>query len=135
VAALPQNKERAGILHSDAYCMAASADNKEAIWRFIEFANSAEGQTVIAASGRTVPSLISVAESPAFLDPNVKPQNSRAFLDTIPFIRGVPVMATWVDIEELAGEELERAFYGDASVDEMIQRIIERAQPFLPSYP
>ncbi|MGH2543378.1 MAG: ABC transporter substrate-binding protein [Ardenticatenaceae bacterium] len=130
VAALPQHKERAGILHSDAYCMPSSADEKDAIWKFIEFANSHEGQTVVVASGRTVPSLKSVAESEAFLDPNAKPVNSRVFLDTVPVIRGVPVIPGWVDIEETTGEELERAFYGDVSVDEMIDTAIRRTMEY-----
>jgi multiple sugar transport system substrate-binding protein len=135
VAALPQNEEQAGILHADAYCMPSTADNKDAIWQFIEFANSPEGQTIVVASGRTVPSLIAIAESPAFLDPNAKPANSQVFLSTIPVIRGVPIMETWVDIEGTAGEELERAFYGNASVDEMIQTTIERTQDYFAPAP
>jgi multiple sugar transport system substrate-binding protein len=130
VAALPNNRESAGILHSDAYCMPSSAENKEAIWTFIEFANSAEGQEIIARSGRTVPSLIEVANSPAFLDPEAKPANSQVFLSTLPDIRAVPVIPGWVDIESTAGEELERAFYGTAIVDEVIQTTIERTLPF-----
>ncbi len=130
VAPLPQGNSRAGILHSDAYCMPRVSANKAAAWAFIEFANSAEGQRIIASTGRTVPSLRAVAESPAFLDPGRKPANSRVFLDVIPFMRGVPVMETWVDIEDLAAEELERAYYGQASVDEAIATAIERAQPF-----
>lgn len=120
VASLPTGKERAGILHADAYCMAKATKNKAAAWTFIEYANSEEGQRIVAASGRTVPSLRSVAESPAFLDPDAKPANSKVFLDGIPHIRAVPVMETWVDIEETAGEELERAYYGQATVDEAI---------------
>jgi multiple sugar transport system substrate-binding protein len=58
VAPLPNGESSAGILHSDAYCMSASTENKEAAWQFIEFANSIEGQTIIAQSGRTVPSLM-----------------------------------------------------------------------------
>jgi multiple sugar transport system substrate-binding protein len=130
VAALPQNKLPASILHADAYCMPVTADNKDAIWKFIEYANSVEGQTIVASSGRTVPSLRVVAKSSAFLDPNARPQNSKVFLDTISAIKGVPIMPTWVDIEELAGDELERAFYGNASVDEVIRTLIKRTQPF-----
>lgn len=103
----------AGILHADAYCMAAAAKDKPAAWRFIEFANSVEGQTLVARSGRTVPSLRAVAESPAFLDPTVPPANSRVFLDTIPAIRALPRMVYWVDIELIFSEEIERAFYGE----------------------
>jgi multiple sugar transport system substrate-binding protein len=130
VAALPQGTKAAGVLHSDAYCMPTTSKDKDATWAFIEFANSAEGQTIIAASGRTVPSIRSVAESAAFLDPQQKPANSRIFIDTIPVIRGVPVMAGWVDIEAIADVEIERAFYGQANVDTVIDAIQERTQPF-----
>ena len=55
VAALPIGMEPAGILHSDAYCMAAAAEDKDAAWTFIEYANSPQGQAIVAESGRTVP--------------------------------------------------------------------------------
>ncbi len=128
VAALPRKYVPAGILHADGYCMPASAAHKDLVWKFIEYANSPEGQTIVAKSGRTVPSLRSVAESPAFLDPSVKPANSRVFLDTIAFVRAVPVMETWVDIESIVGEELERAFYGNAALEEAVQAAIDRTQ-------
>jgi multiple sugar transport system substrate-binding protein len=130
VAALPVGEQRAGILHSDAYCMAAAAEDKDAAWTFIEFANSPAGQAIVARSGRTVPSLIEVAESEAFLDPTVAPANSAVWLDTVDSLRTVPVMAGWVDIEELTGDELERAFYGQASVDEAIAAMVTRTLPF-----
>ena len=133
VAPLPRNKRQAGILHADAYCMPKSAKNKAATWAFIEYANSPEGQTIVAKSGRTVPSLKTVAQSPAFLDPAAKPANSKIFLDGISAIKGVPIMETWVDIESTVGEELERAFYGGVSVDEMITTATERTkQHFTP---
>ena len=113
------------ILHSDAYCMYKGADNKDAVWTFIEFANSHEGQTLIAASGRTVPSLKSVAESPAFLD-GLPPANAEAaYLANINRIRGVPIIATWVEIETIFSDELERAFYDGADIDEVIAAGIE----------
>lgn len=130
VAALPRNREAAGILHSDAYCMPAAARDKAATWAFIEYANGPVGQEIVARSGRTVPSLRAVAESEAFLDPAARPANSRVFLDTLPVMRAVPVIQGWVDIEELAGEEIERAFYGMASVETVIEEMIRRTAPF-----
>jgi multiple sugar transport system substrate-binding protein len=130
VAALPVGQQRAGILHSDAYCMAASAEDKDAAWAFIEFANSPTGQAIVARSGRTVPSLIDVASSEAFLDPEARPANAAVWLETIDSLRTVPVMAAWVDVEELTGDELERAFYGQAPVDEAIEAMITRTLPF-----
>jgi multiple sugar transport system substrate-binding protein len=131
IAPLPRKAQPASLVHADAYCMAAAAENKELAWRFIEFANSIEGQTIIAASGRTVPSLSAVAESPAFLDPQQKPHNSQVFLDMIPYLHALPSTAGWVDAEEMADAELQRAFYGQASVDEAVQSAVRLAQPFL----
>jgi multiple sugar transport system substrate-binding protein len=118
IAPLPRGVEQAGILHSDAYCLSGTAADKDAAWRFIEYANSPEGQTLIAGSGRTVPSLIAVAESEAFLDPTQKPARSQVFLDTIPALQRVPLVSTWDEIERTASEEIERAFYGDITAEE-----------------
>ncbi len=126
VAALPQGKQSAGILHADAFCMPKAAKNKEATWTFIEYANSPEGQTILAKSGRTVPSLKSVAESPAFLDPAAKPANSRVFLDVIPHISAAPIMETWVDIEDTMSDELARAYYGDTTTADVITTAMKR---------
>lgn len=131
VAPLPRHRQRAGILHADAYCMPKASRAKAAAWAFIEFASSPEGQRSIATSGRTVPSLRIVADSPAFLDPGLRPQSGRVFLTEIPFLRAVPVTEGWVDVEDLSGEELARAYYGRASVAEMIATAIRRAAPFL----
>ncbi|MGH2604335.1 MAG: ABC transporter substrate-binding protein, partial [Dehalococcoidia bacterium] len=54
VAPLPRGEAAAGILHSDAYCLSAGADNKAAAWAFIEFANGPHGQPIAAEVGRTV---------------------------------------------------------------------------------
>ncbi len=134
VAPLPRAKERAGILHSDAYFIARSSRVKDAAWRFIEYACSREGQEIIAASGRTVPSNMTVAASAAFLDPERKPQNSRVFLDTVPVMRAAPQHAGWVDIEEIASDELERAFYGEVELAEALRRTVERTQNVFNEY-
>ena len=123
VAPLPRHDEPAGILHSDAYCMAAASDEKEAAWRFAEFALGPEGQRITARSGRTVPSLKVVARSDAFLDPRAKPANSRVFLDTIPVIRRVPSISTWPEIEDAAEAILERGFYEGFRSDEVARRL------------
>jgi len=130
VAPLPQNKTQASILHADAYCLPSASKNKEAAWSFIEFANSVEGQTIIAGTGRTVPSLISVANSPAFLDPNAKPANSRVFLNAIPFIRALPIHPNWAEIEDTASEELARGFYGEVEVEQALSNASESTREY-----
>ncbi|MCL4263287.1 MAG: sugar ABC transporter substrate-binding protein [Anaerolineae bacterium] len=130
IAPLPQNKTPAGILHSDAYCLSATAVNKDAAWTFIEYANSVEGQTIVAASGRTVPSLKAVAESPAFLEPDLPPARNRVFIETIPALQLVPVISTWQEVESVADQEVERAFYGDISVEEAATLMFQRTEEY-----
>ena len=127
VAPLPGDVTRATILHSDAYCVAAASKNKEAAWDFIQYAQGAEGQAVAAQLGRTVPSLKSVANTPAFLDPAQPPANSRMFLDVIPTIRLVPVSPAWPAVEGAVNQELERAFYGTATLDDALTKAMEKA--------
>jgi multiple sugar transport system substrate-binding protein len=123
VAPLPQFKQPAGILHSDAYCLPKGADNTEGAWKFMEFALGPEGQRITAEAGRTVPSLKEVAESDAFLDPNAKPANSRVFLDTIPVIKRVPTIPEWPEIEDVAGGVLEEALYEGAVPGEVVREL------------
>jgi multiple sugar transport system substrate-binding protein len=139
VAPLPQQVQAAGILHSDAYCLSAPSENKEAAWAFIEFANGPQGQPIAAQTGRTVPSLRAVAESPAFLGPRGgvgtgtaldrvgAPASSRVYLDTVPQIRRVPSISTWPEVEEAFNTTLGRAFYGEVPIDDAIVLAQERS--------
>jgi multiple sugar transport system substrate-binding protein len=130
VAPLPVGASAAGILHSDAYCMAANTRDKASAWALIEFANSVEGQTIMAGTGRTVPSLRQVAESPAFLNPEQLPASNQVFLDAIPLLRRVPILAEWPTIEELTSREIERAFYGQVTMSEAAQSAISLTLPY-----
>ncbi len=139
VAPLPKNKVSAGVLHSDAYCLSKSTENKIAAWTFIEYANSVEGQTLIAGSGRTVPSLIEVAESDAFLNPEQLPARSSVWLDTISTLSRVPIISTWEEIEKVASEEIERAVYGEITAEEAARLSFMRTEEYfllgeMPSY-
>jgi multiple sugar transport system substrate-binding protein len=130
VAPLPNGKKSAGILHSDAYCLSNTAVHKDAAWSFIEFANSATGQTIIAGSGRTVPSLKAVAESDVFLNPGRPPSRSDVFINNAATLQRVPVISTWQEIESVADEEIERAFYGDITAEEAANLIYLRTEEY-----
>ena len=130
VAPLPRGLHEAGILHSDGYCLAASSQEKEAAWGFIEFANSTIGQELIVETGRTVPSLRAVAESPAFLEPTKPPSRSYLFVQTIQTIRAVPVTANWPVVEDTASQDIEQAFFGRVSVQEAAETAVLRTTQF-----
>lgn len=128
VAPLPTGKTPANVLHSDGLCMLAGARDKEAAWAFIEFAVGPAGQAVLAATGRTVPSLRSVGDSDAFLrgttlplqfggEPlGLAPARGRVFLDNVDISRRVPAIATLPAVEGAFDQAFQRAFYVDADV-------------------
>ena len=129
IVSLPVFGKPAGILHSDAYCLTKRSDAKEAAWRFVEYAVGPEGAPVIARTGRTVPSLRSVAESDAFLDPQAKPRNSRVFLDGIANIRRVPSISTWPEIEDASEGILENGMYLGQDVRDVVAELEETTTP------
>lgn len=129
VVELPVRNNPATILHSDAYCLARSTANAEAALDFIAFAVGEQGQRLAALSGRTVPSLKSVAESPVFLDDTKPPAGSQAFLDGIGHMRATPVIPTWPEIEDIARDELSRYFYEGTDLDEVIAELDRRTRP------
>lgn len=112
VAPLPRYREAATILHADAYCVPKSSKARDAAYRFVEFALGREGAEILARTGRTVPSIRAVAESPAFLDATQEPKHAQVFLDAIPLIRRVPNIAAWNEIETKADPIVEEWYYG-----------------------
>ncbi|HEX2356098.1 MAG TPA: extracellular solute-binding protein, partial [Micromonosporaceae bacterium] len=129
VAELPTYGSPANILHSDAYCITRGSKHKDAAWRFVEYAMSAEGQRIIAAIGRTVPSHIEVSKSDAFLDPAKPPANAKVWLDAIPTLRRVPTVSTWPEIEDVTNGILENAMYRGDRLDDVIRKIDEQTRP------
>lgn len=123
VAPLPRWREDAGILHSDAYCITAGSKRKDAAWAFMEFALGPEGQRIAVRTGRTVPSLVEVAESEAFLDPAQPPRHAQVFLDAISHLRAVPTISTWPEIEDAAEPILENGLYDGQPVDDVARRL------------
>ena len=116
-------------MHSDAYCMTSGGTHKDDAWRFLEYAESEEGQRVIAVTGRTVPSNIAVSLSDAFLDPDQPPRNAQVWLDAIPTMRSVPTISTWPEIEDITDGLLENALYRGDPLDQVIAEIDELTRP------
>ena len=129
VAPLPRWQERAGILHSDAFCIASGSERKDAAWELVEYALGPEGQRTLARSGRTVPSLIAVSRSDAFLDASLPPRRAEVFLDGIPSIRPVPVISTWPEIEDASEPILENGLYLGQSAPEVAERLDRATRP------
>lgn len=131
VAPLPQKKVQTSIMHSDGYCISKASKNKALAWKFVEYANGPVGQVIAANTGRTVPSLKSVALSPAYLSPGKPPASNQVFLDIGPYLRTTPQIASWPDIELRANAIIEQAFYGHMTVDEAVKEMeVQTAEDF-----
>ena len=120
----------ATILHSDAYCLSRAGDT-EAGWRLVEFAMGERGQTILAESGRTVPSRRDIAESPAFLSPDQPPRSSRVFLDALDTARATPHVARWARVEREGDDLLEAVFYGRVPREQGIAELRRTADALL----
>jgi multiple sugar transport system substrate-binding protein len=129
IAPLPRWTERAGILHSDAFCITSGSKRKDSAWGFVEYALGPQGQATLAESGRTVPSLVDVSRSEAFLDPSLPPKRARVFLDGIPSIRALPVISTWPEIEDATEPILENGLYLGQPASEVAERIDRATRP------
>lgn len=133
-ASLPVGKQPASVLHSDGFCVpmqaAKDSNHLHVIWSFIEYAFSETGQALLAETGRTVPSRIKVAESEAFLS-SVPPENNQAWLDAAAYINAFPILPQWSAIESIITNELKRAVYGQATIDEAIQAMQDGAAEVL----
>lgn len=110
------------VLHSDGWCL-PKGPRTDAAWAFVRFATGEQGAEILARGGRTVPSLRSVAESPAFLDTAEPPRSNQVFTDALDSMRSLPTVAGWERVEESANLALEQAFYGKLSLDEALERI------------
>lgn len=130
VAPFPHLRQKASVLHSDAYCI-AKGKTAAAAWRFVEFAAGPTGQRILARSGRIVPSLKKVAASEHFLNRNARPRSSQTFLDAIPAIRQLPVASTWPELEDAVDLAIKRAYYTEMTVDEALNRIRKETAPLL----
>ncbi|MDQ2806405.1 MAG: sugar ABC transporter substrate-binding protein, partial [Chloroflexota bacterium] len=131
VATLPSDVTAAGNLKSEAYCVSAKSKNKAAAWDFVQWASSPDAQALLAKTGRTVPTLQSVATSSAFLDPTQAPAHPQIYLDAIPTLRHVPNTAAWPEIESAFNAELERAFFTSVPLDTALNAITEQGNAAL----
>jgi multiple sugar transport system substrate-binding protein len=126
--------QAASVLHSDAFCIAASAADKDAAWRFIEFAVGDAGQTLLAETGRIVPSRISVSTSDAFLQPMgevgpLLPASNQVYLDNLEVMERLPNISTWLEVEDAFNARFERIFYDEIDIPATMAEVIAETKP------
>jgi multiple sugar transport system substrate-binding protein len=135
VAPLPVGLLPANVSHSDGLGIWSGSPRKDGAWTFLEFAMGEEGQKILAESGRTVPSLRSVAESDAFLKGgsaasllgySQSPRSASVYLDNIAISRPLPSTSTWPSAVWEMDRAFKQAFYEDGDVDLAIASVMEK---------
>ncbi len=131
VAPLPANNTGvSNVVLADGLCLTAASANKTAAWQFIEFAASPAGQTALARSGAIVPALRAVAHSPEFLDSASRPAHNQVYLEALAHAAALPRLENWSDIQAIADEELQQAFYGQKSVVQAMADATTRSEEY-----
>jgi multiple sugar transport system permease protein len=72
-----------------AWAMSADCEHPQAAWKLIRYLCGPEGQRLISEQGLAIPSMISVAQSRAFTNPQIRPYNDRVYLDAVPHARPI----------------------------------------------
>lgn len=79
-APMPVGTQRGTVLYVAAWCLAKNTPHPKEAWSLARALATPDGQAQLARTGLAIPSLISVANSPAFLDPTLPPEHDKRFL-------------------------------------------------------
>lgn len=106
-APMPRGAAHANAVATVAWSISSQSEHPEEAWELVRSLVSPETQAGLARLGLAVPTLRSVAESPAFLDPDAKPSRDRVFLDEAEVARVVPWPAN-PKFESLLGTRIDQ---------------------------
>lgn len=113
-----------------------SSDEKaQAAWEWIKYwATEDDVQKQWTELGEAVPVKKSVAESEVFLKAGEQPANRQAFLDSLEFAQTLDNNAVWEEWVGKFNEHAERAFLGDAIVDQALSEADAAVQAVLDDF-
>ncbi|KGP71866.1 ABC transporter substrate-binding protein [Pontibacillus yanchengensis] len=113
----------------------ASDAKAQAAWEWIKYwVTEDEVQKEWAELGEAVPVKKSVANSDLFIGSGEKPENKQAFLDSFDFAGTLDVNAVWSEWVKVFGDNVNRAFLGETSVDEALEEADQEVQKVLDEF-
>ena len=118
-APLPQGEARANVIATIAWSMSSRSEHPEESWRLLKWLTGRESQEAQSRLGLAIPTLRSVAESDAFVDPDVPPRNDRAYLDAVDHAR-VPSWPIDPAFQDQFQRTLDVALRTGGDVDEQV---------------
>ncbi|MEZ0229050.1 MAG: sugar ABC transporter substrate-binding protein [Planctomycetota bacterium] len=115
VVEMPRLEREATTLFPVCYSIARDTKHKGASWQLLKFLTSREAQVDVANSGQAIPSMKSVAESPAFFKPAALKGlevDARPNITSVAFADPGPAILTWQEVRETLRMGLEGLWNG-----------------------
>ncbi len=121
---LPQLGGRATVGESNGLCLGAAGESASKAADFLAYAVSDPASTLLAKTGYTVPTNLAVLNSPDFLQPERQPDSPSVFALNVRYVRMLPTVDAWHEVEAAAAPLLTRLFY-DPVIDPLDERLRE----------
>lgn len=114
------NKGSVTSIDASGYAISSQTLNKDEAIRFVQYISSKTSLEKLVQSGLIVPARKDVAYSKMFLDPSLKPQNSKIFVDIIEQGKVTPVNRNYQKIMDVLQVVLEPVFLGKLKAQDVV---------------
>jgi len=135
VAPPPMNKQKATMLFANCYVLRKNGPNLDEAWKLMQWLTGPEGQKHQALTGRDMPSFVSIAKSPAFLDPVHLPEHDEVFLDVAKYARPLQIDAKMGAWGEPLVMEIQQVFLAHKDVDKAMNSAVSTIDKILQEAP
>lgn len=131
VAPFPKgDKERVTLMETSGIVANAQTSHPAEAWKFIQFAISPEGQTLLASRGTALPVSSAVVNSAAYRD-QPHAQDQKMFIEAMSYARLKPAFKGYAQWASLVNDPLSLVWSGEASLDEALGEIAASADEAL----
>ncbi len=113
------------------YGILKSSTHKKESWDLVKYISGEEGAKKLAATGLAQPAIMSVSNSPLFLD-GQDPKNKKMILEAMKYVKYNPMCKNWFEVHDsIIGPELEKVWNGT----ETAEQAMENLKPLLEKNP
>jgi len=116
----PFDKGQKNLIDASGWAISKSSKHKKEAFDFVKYMSSKEVSEIFTKSGLITPARKDVANSPVFLDKNLKPKSSYVFVETMKNSKSTPVNENYAKIVDAIVTETEPVFNGSKTVEEMM---------------
>lgn len=118
----PANEENKVYIDASGWALAKNSKHKETSVKFIKYLSSKQSIDNFAKSGLIVPARIDSAYNGTFLNNNLKPHNSIAFIEMLKNAKPTPVNENYNSINDIINEKTQTVFSGEKRAIEVFDK-------------